>query len=196
MILALIFASLASAYNPLEKKIRLNAAPGLEFHAICKAAGVPCAIELDSAAAGSALGRTPLLGTDETVSDAMRRAILRYPGHRWRLRKGVIYVTPNEAVPGTPLDRPLEHDDFEGSIDTLRETFGAAAGFCSVPPSVAAGENPASAKKVSFSLDEATPRAVLNAFVFQQGHAGWVVVRSAPVAGRALFCLDLIDYGR
>ena len=169
MILALFFASFASALNPLERKITLNAAPGLEFHAICKAAKLPCAIEIDSAVSGSVLGRSPLLASEETVSGAMRRAILRYPGHRWRLRKGVIYVTPNEAVPGTPLDRPLERDDFEGSIDTLRETFGAAAGFCSVPASAAVDVNPVPPKKISFSLDEATPRSVLNGFVFQQG---------------------------
>ncbi|MBI3566562.1 MAG: hypothetical protein HY079_15310 [Elusimicrobia bacterium] len=195
MTLLLLLAATAFAYNPLENKVTVVAAPGLEFHAICKAAKTPCAIELDAAAAGDPLRRTPFRADDATVSAAMNRAILRYPGHRWRFRKGVLYVTPNDADEGTPLDKPLTAGKFEETLDTARAEFGAAAGFCSVPAGGDAGPKPRAEKKVSFKLEEATPRAVLTELVFRHGLAGWVVVRSAAGEGKALYCLDLVDYG-
>lgn len=192
MTLLLLLAASAFAYNPLETVVSVDAPAGLEFHAICKAAKTPCAIELDAAASGDPGKRTAFHADQETVSKAMNRAILRYPGHRWRFRKGVLYVTPNDADESTPLDKALAASKFEESVVSARAEFGAAAGFCSVP----AGEaGPKAEKKVSFKLEEPTPRAVLTELVFRHGSAGWVVTRSAGASGRALYCLDLFEYG-
>jgi hypothetical protein len=130
---------------------------------------------------------------DRTVSEAMNQAIRRYSGHRWRFRKGVLYVTPNAPDAKTPLDRPLGREKFSESLESLRSEFGEAAGFCAAPRGVDAGPVPAAAQKLDFSVSDAPPRAVLNAFVFRQGRAGWVVVR-APAGARALYCLDFLLY--
>lgn len=191
MILPLLLATAAFAFNPLETLVSLDAPAGLEFHAICKASKIPCAIELDAAAAGDPGKRTSFHADQETVSRAMHRAILRYPGHRWRFRKGVLYVTPNDPDEGTPLDKELAAKKFEETLASARAEFGASAGFCSVP----AGEaGPKADKKVSFKLDEPTPRAALTELVFRHGAAGWVVTRSVGASGRALYCLDLFEY--
>lgn len=195
MILPLLLAAAAYAANPLENKVTVVAAPGLEFHAICKASKIPCAIELDAVAAGDPRGRTEFRADADTVSAAMNRAILRYPGHRWRFRKGVLYVTPNEPDDATPLDKPLAGKKFDESLDTAREEFGAGAGFCSVPRGGDVGPKAGADKKVVFTLDEPTPRAVLTELVFRRGAAGWVVVRSAAGAGKSLYCLDFVEYG-
>jgi hypothetical protein len=194
--LALLLASSAFGFNPLETKVTVSAPPGLEFHAICKAAKIPCAIELDAAAAGDPHGRAVFRADDAPVPQAMNLAIRRYSGHRWRFRKGVLYVTPNKPDPATPLDRPLGRAKFSESLDSLRDEFGASAGFCAAPRGDAVGPKPEAAGKLSFRVEDATPRAVLNAFVFRQGLAGWVVARTPSSGGGALFCLDLVAYDR
>jgi len=191
---ALLLAASALAQNPLENKITVSAAPGLEFHAICKAAKIPCAIELDAAAAGDPAKRKAFRVEDLTASQAMHAAIMLYPGHRWRFRKGVIYVTPNQPDPATPLDRPLARTKFELSLDSARDEFGAAAGFCSAPRAAGAAPSPRAAKKVGLDVADATPRAVLTALVFGLYDGGWVLVRTPTSGGKALYCLDVFDY--
>ncbi|MFI5347528.1 MAG: hypothetical protein ACHQ51_14230 [Elusimicrobiota bacterium] len=195
-VLVLAFASPVFASSPTQNEVSVSAPAGLEFHAICKAAKIPCALELDVAASGDPRGRAPFRVEDATVSQAMNQAIKRYPGHRWRFRKGVLYVTPNAPDANTPLDRPLGRAKFLESLGSLRDDFGASAGFCDAPRGTDAGPAPAPSEKLPLSVDDATPRAVLNAFVFRQGHAGWAVVRTALPDGKALYCLDLIVYDR
>lgn len=190
---ALLLAASAFAQNPLDNKISVTAAPGLEFHAICKASKIPCALELDAAASGGPGQRRPFRVENLTVSQAMHQAILLYPGHRWRFRKGVIFVTPNEPDPGTPLDKPLGKEKFELSLDSARDEFGPAAGFCSVPRGEAPKEE---AKTLSFTVPDATPRAVLTALVFKLYDGAWILTRAPSAGGRALYCLDLVDYKR
>ena len=192
-VLALLLAAPALASSPTDKTISVSAPAGLEFHAICKAARIPCSIELDVAASGAPRSRADFRAEDATVSQAMNQAIRRYSGHRWRFRKGVLYVTPNAPDPKTPLDRPLGREKFSESVDTLRLEFGPVAGFCAAPRGVDAGPKPA-APKLSLTVADATPRAVLDAFVLRDGRAGWVVVRTPLAGGRALYCLDFLAY--
>ena len=191
---ALFWAVPALAMSPLDARVTVAAAPGLEFHAICRAAKIPCAIELDGAVAGDPRSRAPFRADDETVSAALSRAILLYPGHRWRLRKGVIYVTPNVPIRSSPLDRPLGRAKFTESLDTARAEFGPQADFCSVPRG--GGGAVRDDKKVSFEVADATatPRAVLTGLVFRRGRAAWIVERARSSGKSSIFCLDLVDY--
>ncbi|MDE2142584.1 MAG: hypothetical protein KGJ84_09255, partial [Elusimicrobia bacterium] len=68
------------------------------------------------------------------------------------------------------------------------------AGFCVSPHRADPGPAPALTSQ-AFSLDGATPRAVLNAFLFRQGDAGWVAVRAPSSGGRFVYCLDVMSYG-
>lgn len=198
MILSLLTAAAlalpAAAESPLDKKISVQAAPGLEFHEICKASGLPCGIEVDAAASGDPSGKTPFRAEDTTVSGALSRAILRYPGHRWRFRKGVIYVTPNALDAASPLDKVLGKTKFDESLESARADFGAAAGFCSAPRAPDSLPKPRSARKYSFEAAEGTPRAVLNALVFRHGRSAWIVERASTSGKSAIYCLDLFDY--
>jgi hypothetical protein len=193
---SLLWVSPAGAQSPLDEVVSITAAPGLEFHAICRALKLPCAIELDGAAAGDPGARKPFRVEGETISKALSRAIQFYPGHRWRLRKGVVYVTPNVAIEDSPLDRPLNRTKFTESLDTARAEFGPQAGFCSVPRGGGApGKEPRAEQKISFEVsgDSATPRGVLTGLVLRHGRAGWVVGRT-KTAKSSIFCLDLFDY--
>lgn len=193
-LLLLLLAPSAFAVSPLRALVDASAPAGLEFHAICKAARIPCALELDVAAAGEPGGRGAFLARGTTVSEAMNLAIRRYPGHRWRFRKGVLYVTPNVPDPASPLDRSLERSAFPDSLEALRGEFGPAAGFCPAPRRADPGPG-AAAEPRSFTVADATPRAVLNAFVFRRGDAGWALVRAPSDGGRFLYCLDFLSYG-
>ena len=193
---ALLLAGPVFAASPLDKKVTLQASAGLEIETICRVSGLPCAIELDSSVWSVPRARAPFRVQDETVAAALSRAILLYHGHRWRWRKGVIYVTPNAPISGSPLDRTLARKDFDMSLDDARAEFGVKAGFCS-PPVGRASTSPGPKKKVkvSFALaGESTPRAALNALVLRLGRAAWLVESSPPSGGRSIFCLDLVDY--
>ncbi len=192
---ALLWSAPALAESPLEATVTLTAPAGLEFHAICRASGLPCAIELDGAALGDPSSRKEFRVENETVSRALSRAIRLYPGHRWRLRKGVLYVTPNAPVPASPLDRRLDKTKFSESLESARAEFGASAGFCSAPRAPAAA--PAEERKVSFEVAEAsaTPRGVLTGLVFHRGGSAWIVERARSSSKSSIFCLDLFDYG-
>jgi hypothetical protein len=193
---ALLLASSVRAQSPLDEVVTITAAPGLEFHAICRVLKLPCAIELDGAVTGDPAARKPFRVEGETISKALSRAIQFYPGHRWRLRKGVVYVTPNTAIKDSPLDRPLARTKFTESLDTARAEFGPQAGFCSVPRGGGTpGKEPRAEQKISFEVAEAsaTPRAVLTGLIVRHGRAGWVVER-AKASKSSIFCLDLFDY--
>ncbi|MDE2509638.1 MAG: hypothetical protein KGL74_00825 [Elusimicrobia bacterium] len=192
--LSLLLISSAFAISPTQNVVTVSVPAGLEFYAICKAARIPCAIELDLAAAGEPGARGAFREHGATVSEAMNRAIRRYPGHRWRFRQGILYVTPNAPDPSTPLDRALGRSSFRESLETLRAEFGPPAGFCVSPHRADPGPAPALTSQ-AFSLDGATPRAVLNAFLFRQGDAGWVAVRAPSSGGRFVYCLDVMSYG-
>ena len=195
---AVLWAAPARAASPLDALVTFSAPAGLEFLSICRAAKIPCAIELDGAVAGDPRSRKTFRVDGESVSAALSRAINLYPGHRWRLRKGVVYVTPNTAIESSPLDRPLAKTKFVESLDTARSEFGPQAGFCSVPRGGGGAPGAAAAreeKKISFDVADATstPRAVLTGLVFRHGRAAWIVER-ARTAKSSIFCLDLVDY--
>jgi hypothetical protein len=193
---ALFWSAPVLAESPLEAHVTVSAPAGLEFQAICRASGLPCALELDRAAAGDPRSRSEFRADDETISAALSRAILLYPGHRWRLRKGIVYVTPNVPIGSSPLDRPLGRTKFTESLDAVRSEFGPQAGFCAAPRAEGDAESRARAeKKVSFEVADATatPRAVLNGLVFHRGRAAWIVERALS-AKTSIFCLDLVDY--
>jgi hypothetical protein len=192
---ALLWPASVNAASPLDAVATFTAAPGLEFYAICRASKLPCAIEIDGAVLGDRRSLDPFRVEDETISKALSRAIQLYPGHRWRLRKGVLYVTPNVPIAASPLDRKLDKTKFVESLESARAEFGAAAGFCSVPRAAAA--KPADEKKVSFEVEEssATPRSVLTGLVFRRGDSAWIVERARSKGPSSIFCLDLVDYG-
>lgn len=123
---------------------------------------------------------------DGKLSNFLFVQLERDPASALRVNNGVINIAPREtwALPRHFLDQPIGRFSVESRTAwevavALRQRMNpeAAKGtaLSSAPPEFGPGRENQWAKTLTFTLDQATPRSVLNVLVAQHGNLAWLV---------------------
>lgn len=190
--LALLLSSVSRA-ELWNKRISFDASRGQEFYELCKSLDVICAIEVDSTVRKDK-------GSLEVAETAGRKALATvmalYPGHRWELREGVLFVYPKRRKEKSPLDQKLDlislnNESFESASRFFTKEMRLRAGSSSVTGS---WDRPADSPKISFEAKNIVIRDALTRIVKSHGHAMWIFNRYKSSDEGPLCTFDLQRY--